>query len=168
MFRALIFAALLATAAHAQKVHVEFDESIDFSKYRTYTLETGRVRSNHAALDNSLVEKKIRNAIIARLSSKGMQQVDSKADVTVGYRLGSKDRRETDRVPTGRRGLGSRRVTYRVTDATLTITMRDPGLKELVWQAVCTDTGRDVQKLEDHINKDVEKAFKDYPPKKKK
>ena len=168
MLRKLVPALALAALAYGQKVHVQFDESIDFSKYKTYVLETGSVRSPHQALDNTLVEKKIRNAITTRLSAKGMQQVESQGDVNVNYRLGSKDRRESDRVPAGRRGLGSRKVVYRVTDATLVITMRDPGMKDLVWQATCTDTGRDVQKLEEHINKDVEKAFKEYPPKHKK
>ncbi|MBI4906141.1 MAG: DUF4136 domain-containing protein [Acidobacteria bacterium] len=168
MIRTFFLVLGIASAGYGQKVQVEFDESIDFSKYKTYSLQAGQVRSTRPELDSTLVDKKIRNAVIARLSAKGMQEAETNADVVVGYRMGSKDRRETESVPAGRRGMRTKRVSYRVTDATLTITMRDPALKEVVWQAIATDTGRDASKLEEHINKDVEKAFKDYPPKKKK
>jgi hypothetical protein len=162
-----VFVALAASAAWAQKVHTEFDASVDFTRYKTYALREGRIRAKHPSLDNSLVERKIENAIKAQLSAKGLQEASGRPDVVVTYVLGATDKRDVDVVPAGWRGWGRRRVVHRYTQGTMVIDLRDPVQKELVWRATCSDTASDPSKLNERIEKDVKKAFEKYPPKKK-
>ena len=159
--------ALAAVTLPAQKVHEEFDASIDFSKYKTYAIRNGRIRSKHPALDNSLVQKKIENALRTQLSAKGLQEVSDQPDLVVTYVLGAIDRREVDLVPAGWRGLRTRRVARRYTQGAMVIDLRDAQKRELIWRATCTDTGNNPSKIEEHIDKDVKKAFEKYPPKKR-
>jgi hypothetical protein len=159
--------ALVAVTLPAQKVHEEFDASIDFSQYKTYAIRNGRIRSKHPALDNSLVQKKIENALRTQLSAKGLQETSERPDLVVTYVLGAIDRREVDLVPAGWRGLRTRRVAHRYTQGTMVIDLRDARKRELIWRATCTDTGNNPAKIEEHIDKDVKKAFEKYPPKKK-
>ena len=84
-----------------QKVTTEFDESLDFSKYRTFAWRDGRIQSKHPALDNSLVEKRIRSLVVAQLTSKGFKEISDHPDLVVTYILGARDRKEVERVPAG-------------------------------------------------------------------
>ena len=88
----------------------------------------------------------------------------------VTYRVTSKDKRETDRIPTmNRRGgySGSKRTTRVYTQGTLLIDMLDGKSKELVWRATCKDSQNDATKFQKRLGEDVEKAFRKFPPKKK-
>lgn len=167
MLQTAALAILTAGLGFGQKVNVEFDDAVDFKRFTTFAFRDGNVKSKHPQLDNTLTEKKIKNAIIQRLTAKGLRETGEKPDIVVTYRMGSKDRRQTDTYAAGWRGRGRRRVSYPVTDATLVIDIRDPAKRELIWRAVCRDTAQDPSKLEDRIHKDVEKAFKDYPPQRK-
>jgi hypothetical protein len=89
-----ILVVLAVGAAWAQKVHTEFDEAIDFTQYETYALRDGRIRAQHPLLDNSLVERKIQNAIKAQLSAKGLQEASGRPDIVVTYVLGAMDKRD--------------------------------------------------------------------------
>mgnify|MGYP001598322636 CR=1 FL=1 len=164
----LFTAALLwGSAARAQKIHTEFDEAADFSKYKTFAIRDGRIRTKQPALDNSLVEKKLKNALAAQLTAKGLQETSERPDLNVTYLLGAVDRREVDVTRVGWRGRGVRRDVHRYTVGTLVIDLRDASRRELVWRAVCTDTAGNAAKIQERIDKDVKKAFEKYPPKKK-
>ena len=159
--------ALAVPAALAQKVNTDFDESVDFAKYKTFTLRGGRINAKHPSLDNSLVEKRIHNAIAAQLAARGLEQAAGRGDLSVGYLLGARDKTDIDVVPAGWRGRGRRRVVHHYAQGTLVIDMKDSGTNQLVWRAVCTDTASDPGKIDDRINKDVKKAFEKFPSKKK-
>ena len=168
LLRTAAVAALVAASLPAQKVTMEFDESIDFSNYKTYQWQKSRNRSKNPALSNELIDKKIRNAITGRLNAKGLrEEPDGKADLLVSYDLGSGTKTETELAPSGARGRGTRRVRVRYTEGTLIIDLRDSSNKNLVWRAVSVDTASDPNKLGERLDKDVKKAFDRYPPKKK-
>ena len=158
---------LAPLGAFGQKVTTEFDESLDFSKYKTFAWREGRIQSQHPALDNSLVEKRIRNLVVAQLKAKGLNETSDHPDLVATYALGARDRKEVERAPAGLRGRRIRREVHRYTQGTLILDLRDPAQKDLVWRAVCTDTARDPAKFEQHIDSDVKKAFEKFPPKKK-
>ena len=168
LLRIAVIAALAAASLPAQKVTMEFDESIDFSNYKTFQWQKSRNRSKNPALSNELIDKKIRNAITARLNAKGLREApEGKPDLFVSYDLGSGTKTETEIAPAGPRGRGTRRVRVRYTEGTLIIDLRDASNKNLVWRAVSVDTAADPNKLGEHLDKDVRKAFDKYPPKKK-
>src|SRR5258707_3188020 len=70
---------LTAGESFAQKVSVDFDQAIDFSKYKTYAFTEGT--PTPVTLTNQRIEK----AIEAQLAAKGLTRVESNADLTVVY-----------------------------------------------------------------------------------
>ncbi len=110
---------LAPIGALGQKVTTEFDESVDFSKYKTFALRAGRIQSKHPALDNTLVEKKIQNEIRMRLTAKGLRESAERPDLIVNYSLGARDAKEVERVPAGWRLRRTRVEVHRVTQGTM-------------------------------------------------
>ena len=154
---------LCAGFLYAQKVETDFNESVDFSAFKTYNWRKARAA-------NDIADNRIRTAIAAQLSKKGFTESESGGDVLVTYRVTSKDKRETERIPNmNRRGIygGSTRTSRVYTQGTLLIDILDGKSKELIWRATCKDSVNDVAKFEKRLGDDVEKAFKKFPPKKK-
>jgi hypothetical protein len=68
-----LLSALLAAAAGALEVEVEFFGSIDLSKFTTYAWKDGVPAPNY------LVEKAIREEVAKQLAAKGLRKVESEA-----------------------------------------------------------------------------------------
>ena len=102
-------------------------------------------RQQAPALDNTLVEKRIRNAVATRLGKKDLRETAERPDLL-------------ERVPAGWRLRRTRIYVDRYTEGTLVLDL---------WRATCTDTASDPGKLEKRIDSDVKKAFEKFPPKKK-
>ncbi len=60
--------AALPVLTLAQKVDVEFDESADFSRYRTFAIREGKLNSKNPSLNSNLIRKQIDAEIRQRLS----------------------------------------------------------------------------------------------------
>jgi len=156
----LLGAALLP----AQKITTDFNESLDFSAFKTYSWKKTK------AAANDIADNRIRTSIAAQMSKKGFTEAESGGDVQITYRVTSKDKKETERMPNmNRRGghSGSTRTTHIYTQGTLLIDILDGKSKELIWRATCRDSVSDPEKFEKNLASDVEKAFKKFPPKKK-
>src|SRR5258708_1795252 len=108
--RTLILTLLLSSPAWAQKVTVEFDQSADFTKFKTFSIKGGQLNSKNPALNSELVKKQIEADITRALTAKGMTPAEGKADVNVRYHFGSARKTEVERYPAGWRGLGTRVV----------------------------------------------------------
>ncbi|HLH00562.1 MAG TPA: DUF4136 domain-containing protein [Bryobacteraceae bacterium] len=160
-------ALLLACAAglYAQKVNIEFDQSVDFTKYKTFAIRMGRLNSRNPALNSELVKKQIEADIERDLSAKGLELTSGKSDLNVRYTLGSARRVETEAYPAGWRGWGTRIVRVPYAEGTLVIDLRDPATRSLVWRAIATDQQRDATKLQGKLDDMVKKSFDKYPPK---
>jgi hypothetical protein len=164
-----LFLALAAAAAFAaaQKIDTEFDESTDFSRFKTFTLRDGQINAKAAALNNELVRKKIENEIRKSLVSKGLTEVSAMPNLNVRYTLGAARRNEVDTYPAGWRGLRTRRVVTQYTEGTLVIDLRDTSKRALVWRAIAVEDKSNPSKVEDRLDEMVRKSFDKYPPKKK-
>ena len=55
----LVLVLLLSIAALAQKVTIEFDQSVDFRNYRTFAIRDGQLNSRNPVLNSELVKKQI-------------------------------------------------------------------------------------------------------------
>jgi hypothetical protein len=154
-----------ALAAWAQKVNIEFDQGIDFSKYKTFAIRAGNLHSKNPALNSELVKKQIDAGIERSLAAKGLEMVTGRSDLNVRYTLGSARRVETEAYPAGWRGWGTRIVRVPYAEGTLVIDLRDPTTRSLVWRAIATDEQRDPAKLQGKLDKMVKKSFEKYPPK---
>jgi Domain of unknown function (DUF4136) len=159
--------ALAMGPALAQKVDIEFDESTDFARYRTFHILEGQLNAKAPALNSELTRKKIENEIRRRLTEKGLMEVASQPDLNVRFTLGSARRTEVETYPAGWRGLGTRAVRVGYTQGTLVINLRDTSRKELVWRSVAVEDKNDPAQISEHLDDMVRKSIEKYPPKKK-
>lgn len=162
----LLFA-LLPIVATAQKVTVEFDQSADFSQFKTFTIRQGRLNTKNPALNSDLVRQKIDAEIRKRLTAKGLTEVEARPDLNVRYTLGAARRRQVEAYPAGWRGLGTRIVRVPYAEGTLVLDLRDPKRQALVWRAITTEEKPDATKIADHLEDMVRKSIDKYPPKAK-
>ena len=149
----------------AQKVTLEFDQSADFSQFKTFAIRQGRLNSKNPALNSDLVRKKIDAEIRKRLTQKGLTEVETRPDLNVRYTLGAARRRQVEAYPAGWRGLGTRIVRVPYAEGTLVLDLRDPKRQALVWRAITTEEKSDATKIADHLDDMVRKSIDKYPPK---
>jgi hypothetical protein len=151
----------------AQKIETEFDQAVDFSKYKSYTLRDGQINAKAAALNNELIHKKIENDIRTALNAKGLfEATTGQGDLNVRFTLGAAPRYEVDVYPVGWYGLGRRRVVTQYTQGTLVIDLRDPTQRALVWRAIASAEKNNPSDVEKKLDDMVRKSFDKYPPKK--
>ena len=156
-----------ASGAFAQNINIEFDQSTDFSKFKTFAIRDGQLNSRNPSLNSELVKKRIDNDIEKYLTARGLTMVTGKSDLNVRYRLGSARRVEREAYPAGWRGWGTRIVRVPYTEGTLVIDLRDPSTRSLVWRAIAREEKSDPNKIEGKLDDMVKKAIDKYPPKPK-
>src|SRR5262245_19182457 len=134
--RFLFFVALsvCATSAFAQKITTQFDESVDFTRFKTFAIREGNIYSQSPVLNSELTKKRIEAEIEKALKAKGLTQATGKTDLNVFFFLGARPGLDTEVFPTGPRGRGARVVTVPNTAGTMSIDMRDPTTRSLVWR----------------------------------
>lgn len=159
---------LAAQGAQAQKVTIEFDQTIDFSKYKTFAIRDGQMNSRNPALNSPLVKKQIEADIQNDLTKKGLTMVASgPSDLNVRYTFGAARKTEVEAYPAGWYGLGTRYVRVPYAEGTLVIDLRDPTTHSLVWRTIAAEEKSDASKIEGKLDDMVKKSIDKYPPKKK-
>jgi Domain of unknown function (DUF4136) len=163
-----VLALVAAQGARAQKITMEFDQAIDFSRYKTFAIREGQLNSSNPALNSPLVKKQIEADIINDLTAKGLTQANSgPADLNVRYTFGAARKTEVEAYPAGWYGRGTRYVRVPYAEGTLVIDLRDPTTRSLVWRAIAAEEKSDATKIEGKINDMIKKSIDKYPPKKK-
>src|SRR5215831_10789298 len=79
-----------STALLAQKVTSEFDDTVDFSKFKTFAVRDGQMNSPAPALNSELTKKRIMTAIERGLTAKGLTKAAGASDLNVFFTLGSR------------------------------------------------------------------------------
>jgi len=167
-FSLLVLGLLAAQGARAQKVTMEFDQTLDFSRYKTFAIRDGQLNSRNPALNSELVKKQIEADIQNDLTAKGLTMATSgPADLNVRYTFGAARKTELEAYPAGWYGMGTRYVRVPYSEGTLVIDMRDPTTRSLVWRAIAAEDKSDATKIQGKINDMVKKSIDKYPPKKK-
>jgi len=166
--KTLLLALVFALAAFAQKIEIESDQAVDFSKFKTFAIRDGRLNSKNPSLNGELIQKRLNADIQKALEAKGLTFADSgPSDLNVRYTFGSARKMETEAYPAGWRGWGTRVVKVPYTEGTLVIDLRDPSTKSLVWRAIAREEKSDASKVEGKLDDMVRKSFDKYPPKAK-
>lgn len=165
--KTLLLVLLLAGGAMAQKINTEFDQSVDFSKYKTFAIRDARLNSKNPALNSELTRKRIEDDITRALEAKGLTPATGRADLNVRFTLGAARRQEVETYPAGWRGWGTRVVRVPYTEGTLVIDLRDPATRSLVWRAIAIEHKPDALKVQGKLDDMVKKSFDKYPPKAK-
>ncbi len=164
--RILALALFTALSAVAQKVEIEFDQAVDFSKFKTFAIRVSRLNSKNPSLNSDLVKKRIDADIQKYLSAKGLSFVDEgPSDLNVRYTLGAVRKSEVETYPAGWRGWGTRVVRVPYTEGTLVLDLRDPATRSLVWRAIAREEKSDASKVEAKLDDMAKKSIEKYPPK---
>ena len=174
--------AAAATPARAQDVRYNFDNSADFTKFKTYKW----VQIKGAGQVNPLVEKQIKDTVDAELAKKGLTKTDdNNADLFVGYQAGIQKEKEYTSFDTGW-GYGpgwygggwygggggmTHGSTSTIYMGQLALDMYAQAPHTLVFRTVASkelDTEAKPEKQAKNLTKTVAKMLKNYPPEKKK
>jgi hypothetical protein len=156
----------IVACASSITTSVDYDRSVDFSRYRTYGWLPSRI-------GNDIFEKRLTAAIDRELAARGLVRSD-RPDLLVAIhgRL-SKEVQYTAYDAGwgyGWRRWGARGPTtvrrQEVPVGTLVVDLVDAGEKELVWRGTATsaiDTTASVEKREAAVRESVGKLFAEYP-----
>jgi hypothetical protein len=164
---AVLAAFFFSISASAQKVVTDYDHSVNFSQYHTYSW--GHVHSS-----DPLFEQRVRDAVDHDLQAKGWHQVPEGGDVTLTAVAIKRNQHEYTTFYDGLgggwrwRGWGTGMATTTVDSipvGTLVIDIYDSSSKQLIWRGEAHDQlsgkpEKDTKKLE----KAVDKMFDKFPP----
>ena len=162
----LVFSAACATHAFAQNVTTEFDEAVDFKKFKTFAVREGEIKSQSPALNSDLTKKRIATELEKALVAKGLQKVTERPDLNVFFNLGAQRGTDTEVYPAGWRGRQRRIVKVANAQGLMVIDMRDTATRSMIWRAVVNEDEPNPSKLAEKLDDMVRKAIKEFPPKK--
>src|SRR5215469_10152809 len=162
---------LLVASSLAQETETDYDRTVDFSRYKTFSFE--KVETG-----DPLWVKRITAAISGELIAKGWMQVASGGDIAIIAIKMTTDRQTLDRFydsypggwgwrwGSGYGGATAPPETYRA--GTLVVNLFDGKAKALLWRGSATHTLSDssdssTQNIK-NFNKAVTKLFKGFPP----
>ena len=74
---------IFVTGVFAQKITTEFDEAVDFSKFKTFAVRDGRLNSRSPALNSELTKKRIVTEIERALTARGLTPSTERSDLNV-------------------------------------------------------------------------------------
>jgi hypothetical protein len=162
-----LFVVALATAVFADHVTVDYDHAEHFNQIKTYSWSKVQTA-------NSIWDDRVKDAIDQELSAKGWMQVSSGGDVTLVAIEKTSIHQQYDTFYDGFGGwrrLGSFGESTTTVDnyevGTLIVSMFDGNSKQLIWRgASSSDLSGNPEKNTKNLDKDVQKMFKNFPPKK--
>ena len=165
----------------ASVAHVEKDETVNFSNYKTYAWTAN---SEQGSKETNLADRKVRTAIDAELAKQGWREVKSNPDVLVSYDIlvERNEKESTNPVysrsymrpffnPYTRRWgtiyypsqfLGYDNLTRQVREGTLTVTMTDAKTDKMVWQGWTTDEVASKNLTSKEIQASVKSIFRKF------
>lgn len=159
-------------------VKTDYDQSTDFSKFKTFAF-AGMTDLNQAGvLSNSLIRKRIETAIGQELTKKGLRSVTlaQNPDLLVHYWMGVKDKQVVEATAPamggygwyGRYGYGGGYggvTTYDYQEGTLITDLIESTRKDLVWRATMKADLEDTAADNTELGREaITKAFESYPP----
>jgi hypothetical protein len=163
----LLFVLIGYGFAIAQDVNYNYDQSADFSKYKTY---------KWAAIEgkmypDQIVDQNIRNAANAELAKKGLTPTDANPDLLVAYDIAIDKQQQIDTWGSGYWGWYGGGMTSTTVSTinvgTLVLDMYEPAGQKLVWRGTATKTlnaKNSPEKRQKNLQKAMQKLLKNYPP----
>ena len=177
-----ILVSLVGTSAAGEKIHVNYDKSLDFTKFKTYGW------SPHGAVAHPMLALDLVGAIEQELNSRGMTKVATNPDIIIAV-YGAVDSEvsmtsnnpiynATGGIPPFDPSMTSPgnslywdgyygNSTVVVYPGQLVVDLVDFKNKKLVWRAAAKEavSPNNPDKLESEVNNTITKMFKDYPVK---
>lgn len=175
--RGLIIAAalagIIAGCAPSVTVRTDYEPGTNFSVYKTFTLGADGTEGNPLAI------QRIRRALVAQLTAKGLSQAPSDGDLSVRAHVRMRVDTKVDVWNTGGWGYGyygrgwggpygNTYVDVRnVPVGTLVVDLVDRARNEAVWRGIAegtVDQNATPQESEQRINEAVARMFSHFPP----
>jgi hypothetical protein len=176
----VVLLTLGAFGAQAQ-VHVDFDKKVDFTKYKTFKFQPGKVIRQLGLKDttSTFMNQYIAEAMTKDLATKGLTPSGANPDLVITYVAGAKQKKEVENFMSGPGFYSpySRFYGYRgwwgpqwnnfwvnnYEEGTIIIDVYDAKTNELVWRAYAVSpiTNYNEQKF---VTKEIGKSFKHFPP----
>ena len=157
---------LFSAVALAQTVYVDYNHSVDFTKFKTYAWGQG---ANPNAIQDSILMQSAQQEIDSQLTAKGLQKVQESQnpDLIVVTSSGMKQQTSYNEWGTGGWGFGGgmTTVTPETTNVgTLVVDLYDANGKKMVWRGISQGAlSTKGEKNEKKLNKAIDKMFKKYP-----
>ena len=171
----VVGAALFAAGCSGISTTTDWDRTVDFSGFTTYSwIET----QGEAA--NDITNNRIKAAIDAGLAQHGLRKVDSGGDLAVGYQVSTDQQSSYTTMSTGWGtgwgggwgggwGMGTSQTTQQTWNVgTLVLAMFEQNGKTMVWTGSASadiDGNRSPEDRENQITSAVTKMLSDFPPK---
>lgn len=159
-----LIACLSLAACATIPVHTDYDGTVEFLFYRTFAVVPPRDREPAV---ESLGEARVRQAIVAGLTAKGLAEVPRpEADLLARWRMRTRERLVVDEVfgpPFWRRPYRRTQV-YPVREGTLTIELVDRERARVVWEGTATGVVDDPARNRETIRRAVARILEQYPP----
>jgi hypothetical protein len=165
---------VLAAPAVAQKITVEYDRSVDFTKFKTYSWDRG------VPARNPLINSMIVDGIEQSLAAKGLTRLKKDSDLKLIMAVAIEIDIQVTHGGWGNTGSslqtgipGSAGTAWDVRKGTLLLDMAEAGSGKLVWHGTASDTlkyepttdiNKDAKRAEKQVKKAVEKLMKKFPP----
>lgn len=153
-------------ASNLPVVHTDFDEEANFSEYSTFNWsdEIDSQKESHPILDNSLVRKRIKNAIRSEMEGRNYEFSEN-ADLLVNFHVVIEERTGYTTYPTfGYRYWGRDNVQpYNYKEGTLIVDLIDRNENQLVWQGYTEGiVDKNPEKMEEKIRAAISVIFQEY------
>ncbi len=168
----------LGGVAHADSVKTDYDHRVDFGQFHTYSW-------GNVTTPNPFYVDRIKQAVNSQLQAKGWQEVPSGGNTEIFATAHVRDEKQLETMYNGMGGWGrgwgwggwgwggpgfgtTTTTTYNQQVGHLVIDMFETGGKKLVWRGISQrDLSDSPNKNTKALDKDVQKMFKDFPPKAK-
>ncbi len=164
-----LIVAIVFTSCSTVQTNTDYDPSIDFSQYNTFSFYQKGMDSLQL---NDLDKARITNSIIANLEQKGLR-LSKNGDLIVNVIASNKVRRDIyNSNPGGYWGGGwnnypSQTYVREYTEGKLYVDLVDKDLNKLVWQGFAKGINvDDIRSKERVLPKTIDRMFYNFPPKK--
>jgi len=167
--RVLIFLLLLlgCRVSVAQRVKTNFDKSVDFSHFHTYSWRQHPAFERKPELQEqfSVAIELITSAVNQGLTNKGFLRVEDSPDFYITFFITAKAMQDVRTISTGGwYGWGgfwypgwTEVMVSPYAEGTLVLDVVNASTKQLVWRAYCQDEIRDMKTRHENIEKAVKK-----------
>ena len=156
---------LLLSCASTLTTSVDYDHTINWSQYHTFQLSTGTPDPV------TFTQKRIDNAIISAITSKGWQNVTSDADIKVYSHTVLSTQQQWTTTSMGGWGYGwgwgGGMTTSTMTNipiGTVIVDLVDSKTKEMVWRGIASDQVSGNGEDRGKIDAAMQELFKNFPP----
>ena len=162
---------LLASAILVADDHsVIFDEDVNFSTFKTFTMRRGKMTSDRPELNFPVVVEVLGGVIHKSLTSKGLKEAGDAADLIVEFSVNAVDYNigpfgRANAVRSGRGRSSSSQAGF--TEATLVLDFKRRDPETLLWRGVYRDSEPEPGKLAELLPRDATMLLTQYPPKRR-